>query len=64
MCGGHDLLQRFLSNLLQFDITVFDDKNDKQPIRDLVRKDLTPLLRKKLACFSKDLIDGKHRHHY
>ncbi|RUS21410.1 activator of Hsp90 ATPase [Endogone sp. FLAS-F59071] len=41
-----------------FDITVFEDKNDKQPIRDLVRKDLTPLLREKLASFSKDLIDA------
>ncbi|RUP47416.1 LOW QUALITY PROTEIN: activator of Hsp90 ATPase [Jimgerdemannia flammicorona] len=41
-----------------FDITVFDEKSDKQPVRELIRKELTPLLRKKLANFSQDLIDA------
>jgi len=47
-----------------FDITVLDDTSAKQPVKDVVRKELTPLLRKKLASFSKDLIDAHSKDVY
>ncbi|KAF9203916.1 hypothetical protein BGZ49_005888 [Haplosporangium sp. Z 27] len=39
-----------------FDVTIDSDSGAKQPIRDLIRKDLAPILRKKLAAFATDLI--------
>ncbi|ORZ08495.1 activator of Hsp90 ATPase [Lobosporangium transversale] len=39
-----------------FDVTIDADSNAKQPIRDLIRKDLAPLLRNKLEKFAGDLI--------
>ncbi|KAI9250976.1 activator of Hsp90 ATPase [Phascolomyces articulosus] len=42
-----------------FEISVNDDNNEKQPIREVIRKALTPLLIKKFEAFSEDLI----KHH-
>lgn len=39
-----------------FDVTIDSDNRSKQPVRDLIRKDLAPILRKKLDMFAKDLI--------
>ncbi|KAI7859636.1 activator of Hsp90 ATPase [Circinella umbellata] len=39
-----------------FEISVNDDSNDKSPIREVIRKALTPLLIKKFETFSEDLI--------
>ncbi|KAF9921094.1 hypothetical protein FBU30_008902 [Linnemannia zychae] len=39
-----------------FDVTIDADSSAKQPIRDLIRKNLAPLLRKKLSVFAADLI--------
>ncbi|KAF9580076.1 hypothetical protein BGW38_003415, partial [Lunasporangiospora selenospora] len=39
-----------------FDVTIDSDSSAKQPVRDLIRKGLAPLLRKKLALFAGDLI--------
>ncbi|KAF9371098.1 hypothetical protein CPB97_002235 [Podila verticillata] len=39
-----------------FDVTIDSDNRSKQPVRDLIRKDLAPILRKKLDLFAKDLI--------
>ncbi|KAF9095190.1 hypothetical protein BGX23_000884 [Mortierella sp. AD031] len=39
-----------------FDVTVDADSSAKQPVRDLIRKNLAPLLRKKLSVFATDLI--------
>ncbi|KAG0371770.1 hypothetical protein BGX24_001223, partial [Mortierella sp. AD032] len=39
-----------------FDVTIDADSSAKQPVRDLIRKNLTPLLRKKLTVFAADLI--------
>lgn len=41
-----------------FDITVEEENREKAVIKDTVRKDLTAALRKKLAAFSKALIDA------
>ncbi|KAG0211367.1 hypothetical protein BGX28_008025 [Mortierella sp. GBA30] len=39
-----------------FDVTIDNDSSSKQPVRDLIRKNLAPLLRKKLQKFAGDLI--------
>ncbi|KAI8605743.1 activator of Hsp90 ATPase [Dissophora ornata] len=39
-----------------FDVTVDADNSSKQPVRDLIRKNLAPILRKKLEAFASDLI--------
>ncbi|KAF9429793.1 hypothetical protein BGZ94_009487 [Podila epigama] len=39
-----------------FDVTIDSDNSSKQSVRDVIRKDLAPLLRKKLDQFAKDLI--------
>ncbi|KAI9495615.1 activator of Hsp90 ATPase [Zychaea mexicana] len=39
-----------------FEISVDDDNNDKQPLREVIRKALTPSLVKKFEAFSGDLI--------
>lgn len=38
-----------------------DENEAKQPIRDIVKKELTPLIRKKFENFSADLIKGNAR---
>ncbi len=43
----------------QFDVTIDSDSSAKQPVRDLIRKSLAPLLRKRLEKFAVDLIRGK-----
>jgi len=39
-----------------FDVSIDADSSAKQPVRDLIRKSLAPLLRKKLSVFAADLI--------
>ncbi|KAF9157979.1 hypothetical protein DFQ26_008106 [Actinomortierella ambigua] len=39
-----------------FDVSIDSDNSTKQPIRDLIRTDLSAALRKKLVAFAKDLI--------
>ncbi|KAF9912832.1 hypothetical protein EC991_008698 [Linnemannia zychae] len=39
-----------------FDVSIDGDSSAKQPVRDLIRKNLAPLLRKKLSVFATDLI--------
>ncbi|KAF9545643.1 hypothetical protein EC957_010624 [Mortierella hygrophila] len=39
-----------------FDVSIDADSSAKQPVRDLIRKSLAPLLRKKLSVFAIDLI--------
>ncbi|KAF9944856.1 hypothetical protein BGZ72_001906 [Mortierella alpina] len=39
-----------------FDVTIDSDSSAKQPVRDLIRKSLAPLLRKRLEKFAVDLI--------
>ncbi|KAF9360106.1 hypothetical protein BGX26_010543 [Mortierella sp. AD094] len=39
-----------------FDVVIDSDSSAKQPVRDLIRKNLAPILRKKLAAFAVDLI--------
>ncbi|CDH50866.1 chaperone activator aha1 [Lichtheimia corymbifera JMRC:FSU:9682] len=39
-----------------FDISVNADSNEKQPLRDTIKKKLTPLISKKFEGFAKDLI--------
>ncbi|KAI1317186.1 hypothetical protein EDD11_008878 [Mortierella claussenii] len=39
-----------------FDVTIDADSSAKQPVRDLIRKNLAPVLRKKLEQFASDLI--------
>ncbi|KAG0287487.1 hypothetical protein BGZ96_008574 [Linnemannia gamsii] len=39
-----------------FDVSIDADSSAKQPVRDLIRKTLAPLLRKKLSVFAVDLI--------
>ncbi|KAF9132017.1 hypothetical protein BGW39_000948 [Mortierella sp. 14UC] len=39
-----------------FDVSIDADSSAKQPVRDLIRKNLAPLLRKKLSVFAADLI--------
>ncbi|CAO3614042.1 unnamed protein product [Cunninghamella blakesleeana] len=39
-----------------FDISVDNETATKQPIRDLIKKNLVPILRKKLSSFSSDMI--------
>ncbi|KAF8943611.1 hypothetical protein BGZ47_005256 [Haplosporangium gracile] len=39
-----------------FDVSIDADSTAKQPVRDLIRKSLAPLLRKKLSVFADDLI--------
>ncbi|KAI7827121.1 activator of Hsp90 ATPase [Gamsiella multidivaricata] len=39
-----------------FDVTIDSDSSSKQSIRDLIRKNLAPVLRKKLELFASDLI--------
>lgn len=41
----------------QFEITNYADANSKQPVRDLIRSDIVPQIRKLLGGFSKDLVD-------
>ncbi|KAG9305839.1 hypothetical protein G9A89_006250 [Geosiphon pyriformis] len=47
-----------------FDITVEEENSRTEPIEDLVRKDLVPLLRERLGNFSKDLIDNHSKDVY
>ncbi|KAF9111174.1 hypothetical protein BGX27_005290 [Mortierella sp. AM989] len=47
-----------------FDVSVDSDSSAKQPVRDLIRKNLAPILRKKLAAFATDLIKGKSNMRY
>jgi hypothetical protein len=52
-------VRELISNLIfKFDITVNEDANAKQPIKEVVRKELSSKLRQKLAAFSGDLIKG------
>lgn len=37
------------------------DSNEKQPLRDTIKKKLTPLICKKFEAFAKDLIKGKYK---
>ncbi|GJJ77372.1 hypothetical protein EMPS_09731 [Entomortierella parvispora] len=39
-----------------FDVSIDADNRSKQPVRDLIRKTLAPILRKKLDLFASDLI--------
>ncbi|KAG0055333.1 hypothetical protein BGZ83_008973 [Gryganskiella cystojenkinii] len=39
-----------------FDVSIDGDSRAKQPVRDLIRKNLAPILRKKLDLFATDLI--------
>ncbi|SAL95191.1 hypothetical protein [Absidia glauca] len=39
-----------------FDITIDNETSAKQPVRDLIKKNMVPLLRKKLSAFSSDMI--------
>ncbi|KAG0302250.1 hypothetical protein BGZ98_007665 [Dissophora globulifera] len=39
-----------------FDVSIDSDSRAKQPVRDLIRKTLAPILRKKLEAFATDLI--------
>ncbi|ORZ19490.1 activator of Hsp90 ATPase [Absidia repens] len=39
-----------------FDISVENETSAKQPVRDLIKKSLVPVLRKKLMAFSSDMI--------
>lgn len=43
----------------QFEFTMNNETEAKRPVRDVVKKELVPLLRKKFANFSADLIKGK-----
>ncbi|KAF3908849.1 hypothetical protein ABW20_dc0109545 [Dactylellina cionopaga] len=50
---------------LKFEIVNYSDNQEKQPVRELVRSQLTPQIRTKLACFGEALIEqhGKDIQH-